>query len=41
MRPQASNTSKLRASEDAFDALECTDVVTMLSRPVIIKSWNV
>jgi hypothetical protein len=33
MRPGASNTSKLRASEVAFDALECSDD-TMLSRRV-------
>lgn len=32
MRPGASDTSKLRPSGDAFDALECSDVVTMLSR---------
>ncbi len=28
MRPRASNMSKLRASEDAFEALECSDVFT-------------
>jgi hypothetical protein len=28
MRPRASNTSTQRTSRDAFEALECSDVVT-------------
>jgi hypothetical protein len=48
MRPHASNTSNLRASEDALDALDCSDVVTDVvtaepgsvpCAPIVLRLW--
>ena len=41
MRPRAPKTSKLRPSGDAFDAPECSDVVTMLSRREVPSDHHV